>query len=257
MRDRVATVLIKDDRPYFSAFANGLSAAGYEVHKERQVDPIPGDVLLLWNRLPTQDHIARLYERIGATVLIAENGWIGENTYTLCQSYHCGAGYWFVGEESRWPKFGIQVQPWRKSGEHILVIPQRGMGIPPIAMPRTWTADTIKILENETDRPIRIREPRHRLTPLEPDFDDCHAVVTWASGAGIKAIVAGIPVFYKMPGWVGQYAAVYGIEPDFYGVGDLEKPYLGQREMMLHVMSWAMWQLDEIETGEPFKCVLR
>ena len=230
----------------------GLSKLGYELAQVPKDDPQPGDILVLWNRLPTMNDTANRYELAGCPVIICEHGWIGEDTYAVALSQHNGLGHWHVGEESRWPGFGIDTKPWRESGDHILVIPQRGMGVPPVAMPRDWSERTVNWLKGITDRPIRVRNPKHRRTPLEPEFENCHAVVTWASGAGIKAIVAGIPVFYEMLNWIGWPAARF--TP---ATPNIENPYLGERNTMLHSLSWAMWKDTEIATGEPFRCVLQ
>lgn len=246
-----ASVLFRiEPRERWAAFEGGLAALGYNVQRHPLDVPHENDVLVLWNRLPLHEHFAERYEKVGASVLIAENGWIGEDTYALCARYHNGAGSWRVGDESRWPSFGIELKPWRKTGDHILVIPQRGMGTVGIAMPRTWRADTVEALQKRTKREIRVRCPSKRNTPLEPEFENCHAVVTWASGAGVKAIVAGVPVFYEMRDWIGATAASPLCT-------DLEDPFLGDRKPMLHTLSWAQWKAEEIITGEPFKCVLR
>lgn len=227
----------------------GLRGLGFDLAELPKLDPTPDDVLVLWNRLSTLDPFARRYESAKAKVIIAEHGWIGKDTYTFCLNHHNGAGTWWVGSESRWPSFGIEVKPWRTNGEQILVVPQRGMGIPPVAMPREWTKDVTRRLSKLTSRKIVVRDPADRIHPIEPEFRGCHAIVTWASGAGIKAIAEGYPVFYEMPQWVGAYAAIRGLD-------DLENPYLGERDTLFHKISWAMWRPDEIERGEPFKCLL-
>lgn len=195
------------------------------------------------------DHFARHYEEAGAKVVIAENGWIGRGTYALCLGNHNGAGTWQVGLETRWPSFGIPLKPWRKDGRKILVVPQRGMGVPPAAMPRPWGDEVVARLRKVTDRPIEVRWPQDRIHPFEEALKDVHAVVTWASGAGIKSIVAGVPVFYEMDKWIGRLAARPGIQK-------IEEPYLGERETMLHRLSWAMWKADEIDSGEAFMMLL-
>jgi hypothetical protein len=73
--------------------------------------------------------------------------------------------------------------------------------------------------------------------------------VTWGSGAAIKAIAAGIPVFHELKCWIGAEAAQFGIE-------DLEHPFLGDRHLMFHRLSWAMWTSEELESGEPFRWLL-
>ena len=226
----------------------GIQALNFETIDRPSSNPHRDDLLLLWNRLPTRNKDAEIYEKAGAKVVIAENGWIGKDTYAICLNHHNGAGYWRVKNESRWPSFGIEVKPWRTKGEHILVVPQRGIGVPPVAMPRDWTPKVLERLSAVTSRPIVVRYPEFRIHPIEPEFRDAWAVVTWASGAGIKAIASGIPVFYEMPKWIGGLAARMGID-------DLENPYLGERDTMFHALSWAMWRPEEIERGDPFRCL--
>lgn len=227
----------------------GLRGLGFDLAELPKLEPNKDDVLVLWNRLSTHDPFAKRYEAAGAVVIIAEHGWVGENTFALCRGQHNGAGLWHVGPRTRWPVFGIDAKPWRETGDHILVVPQRGMGIPPVAMPRTWTADVVQRLSTLTQRPIVVRYPGERIHPIEPEFRGCHAIVTWASGGGIKAIVEGYPVFYEMPYWIGAYAAIRGLDL-------IETPYLGERNTLFHHLSWAMWKRDEIADGEPFRCLL-
>lgn len=234
-----------------SHFGIGLKKLGFQLAERPKNEPAPEDVLVIWNRLPTVDSDAARYEAAGAKVIVCEHGWVKpEKFYAICRNHHNGYGTWRVGRRSRWPDFGIGVKPWRTNGEHILVIPQRGMGVPPVAMPRNWLQDVLPRLAKVTDRPIKVRYPEFRIHPIEPEFEGAHAIVTWASGGGIKAIVEGYPVFYEMPGWIGAFAARPGLE-------DLERPYLGERDTMFHQMSWAMWTAEEIERGEPFECLLQ
>ena len=110
------------------AFEQGLGGLGYE--PTRQPEPKKGNVLVLWNRYARDEQIARAYEKAGGHVLITENAWLGpeekdKHLFALCRGHHNGAGTWHVGEQKRfdWP-----VKPWRKDGDYILVLPQRGMG---------------------------------------------------------------------------------------------------------------------------------
>jgi hypothetical protein len=233
-------------------FGKGLQRLGYQIANVPKQEPTKNDVLVIWNRLHTTDGHAKRYEAAGAKVVICENGWIGEDTYAICLGQHNGAGDWYIGPTSRWPSFGIDVKPWRTKGEHVLVIPQRGMGIPPVGMPRNWQVTVTERLNDLTDRPIRIRYPQFREDPLEPDFRDAHCTVIWGSGAGIKSIVAGVPVYYEMPEWIGSPAAT-----DLLVVDTLERPFIGDRDAMLHNLSWAMWKTEEIERGEPFECLFQ
>ena len=74
-----------------------------------------------------------------------------------------------------------------------------------------------------TKRPVAFRRhPGQRGNP-EPDFSNVWACVTWGSGAGIKALAAGIPVFNCFEHWIGKTAATPLIG------ADLEKPFVGDR----------------------------
>ena len=48
--------------------------------------------------------------------------------------------------------------------------------------------------------------------------------------------------------WIGAPAATCN--------WDIERPYLGDRDVMLHRLSWAQWTWDEISSGEAFKWLL-
>jgi hypothetical protein len=142
-------------------------------------------------------------------------------------------------------------RPWRSTGDHIVVLPQRGMGEPGVRMEKSWTADVVRRLEAVTRRPIVVRDhpgPRPH-PPLMHELEGAWCAVTWASGGGIKAICYGIPVFYEFPKWIGAEAAVFGIDR-------IEAPYLGSPGTMLRKLSWAQWSRQEIATGEPFRWLL-
>lgn len=233
------------------AFDQGLARAGYDVVSMSKKPPEPGDLLVIWNRYQHFDYFAKQFEKAGAAVIVVENGWLGrEKHFAIARSHHNGAGGWAVGDESRWLALDIPLQPWRSAGEHILLLPQRGIGPPGVAMPLQWTASAYARLKKITGRPIRVRpHPGTNPVPLEPDFENCWAAVTWGSGAAIQAIVAGIPVFYELEPWIGGPAATYGIE-------NIEEPFLGDRRPMLERLAWAQWTAAEVSSGEPFRWLL-
>lgn len=237
------------------AFAEGLRLSGYIPILKSDHPPRLKDVLILWNRYPRDEHRARLYEARGNHVIITENAWLGpeekeKHLFALCRGHHNGAGTWAVGPDDRWGNLLETPRPWRSSGTHILVLPQRGMGERGIAMDKSWTQDVIARLRQKTKRPIKVRT-HPGVRPHPPiDFSDCWAAVTWGSGAAIKALVAGIPVFYEFPNWIGASAARYGID-------DVEDCFLGDRGPMFHRLSWATWSADEIAKGIPFTWLLR
>lgn len=245
---RACLLIRREITERFRAFRSGLAECGFSVSDAVIENPTPDDVLVIWNR-HRHNGLARQFENVGARVLVAENGWInradGGKQIALCLGHHNGAGTWFEGPEDRWSRLGIELRP-RCRGSHILLLEQRGIGEPGVAMPRDWVSRTIGQLQRTTSRKIVIRRHPGNHEPMpEPDWRDCWAAVTWASGAAIKAIIAGVPVFYGLENWIGGPAAKLGYE-------DLENPFMGDRLPMLRRLAHAQWSLAELSTGEPF-----
>jgi hypothetical protein len=255
--------------PHYRADAAiaGLEAAGFKVLADLK-SPQPGDVLLTWNRYGPSDIEARRFENAGATVIVMENGLIGagedsyrkvhdangEGLYVLALAYHNGPGPWAIGAPGRWREQGIEVQPWRTDGEEILVLPARGIGPVEVAQPRHWMETTVRRLGKLTKRRIRVRaHPGNGPTqlPLAKDLANAWAVVTWGSGAAVKAIAAGVPAFYQLLGWVGAPASLALGAP-------IERPFRDDaaRERMLDRLAWMQWSIPEIETGAPFLALM-
>lgn len=248
-----AAVLIRPGSGYRpDKFGAGLRRFGYSVSNEYKRQPEPDDLLLIWNRSRCFDPIALIYERHGARVVVAENGYIGETAgqkpYALALGHHNGPGRWYVGDA---PRFIPPQKPWRESGNHILVMPQRGVGPKGVAMPGAWPRTIMAKLREMTDRPIRMRKhPGADRPDPWPDLIDAHAVVTWGSGGGIKSIAHGVPVFHDLPGWIGGVAA----NPL---VGQLEICSMPCRERLWHIVSWAQWTAEELASGVAFEGLLR
>lgn len=256
MVDRTATVLIRPQPNYRrDAIWAGLERRGFKCTANVLRQPKPEDVLVIWNRYGGNQLVAGQYEAAGATVIVVENGWIGQDDrglphYAMCLKHHNGAGEWHVGDDDRWTRLNTTLSPWRSDGRHILVLPQRGIGPLGVGMPSNWVEDALGRLRAATKRLVRVRQhPGKTRPPLDPDFSGCWAAVTWGSGAAIKAIAAGIPVFYDMPNWIGGPAAVRGLD-------NIEQPFLGDRLPMLRRLAWAQWSVAEIRAGEPFKWLL-
>jgi hypothetical protein len=245
---RACLLLRRSHYTRWRQFETGLKRLGFEI-TDNAGKPRPGDVLVLWNRHLHYERWARAYERAGAAVIVAENGWIGKiddcKPIALARLHHNGAGWWPVGETDRWPRCGVELAPWRTTGEHILVLPQRGFGEPGVAMPLGWTTGAMTRLRRATRRKLVLRQHPGTHEPKDPDFSDVWAAVTWGSGAGIKALAAGIPVFYDMPNWIGAGAALHGIDA-------IETPRMDDsRAAVFGRLAWAQWSPLEIETGEP------
>jgi hypothetical protein len=234
----------------WSAFKRGLERCGFMVAIDNPFEPKEGDIFVTWNRFPNVEATCRQFEKVGGLVLVAENSWIkpvGEKRggmVSLCAGHHNGVGTWPIGDSERWRSFGIELSPWRTTGECVLVLPQRGYGEAGVAMSGSWLQQTLNRLPQFTKRTITVRPHPGLFRPKEPDFSKVWCAVTWASGAAVKALVAGIPVFYELKNWIGASTAKHGLR-------DIENPFLGDRLPTFERLAWAQWYLDEVESGEP------
>lgn len=218
------------------AFRAGLEAIGYRVELGLTWEPRADDVMVCWNRIGDTHRAAEGFEARGLKVLIAENAAFGNDLrggrwYSLARNYHNTAGRFPVGDGGRWDALGIELAPWRTEGETV-ILPQRGIGPPGVAMPRGW----------ELGKAGRIRPHPGRFDAIsiEKDLAAAGKVITWGSGAAIKALMLGIPVESHMPNWIG--------EQDNTDAGRLE---------MFRRLAWAQWRLEEFATGAPFKAMLQ
>lgn len=241
------------------AFAAGLAAAGFHVEHRMTDNPGPDDILVCWNRYGEVDRVARRFEVHGNRVLVAENGYlgndfVGDRWYALARGQHNGAGAWPNSGADRWDSLGVKLAPWHGKGGEIVVLPQRGIGPMGVAMPRDWLG---KVERRLSKAGIAYRVRRHpgagAEVPLEKDLADASAVVTWGSGAAIKALAMGVPVFHDMPNWIGAAAAL--------PVDALLRREPGKRndEDRLETfrrLAWAQWRLDEIKDGTAFRSLL-
>jgi hypothetical protein len=206
--------------------------AAFEKGLKRIGDP---EVFLTWNRIGAADQTAREFEARGLPVIVAENAawgneFQGHRWYSLARTYHNTAGMFPVGGPERWGRLNVELQAWRTSGERV-VLPQRGIGPKAVAMPRDWPA-------RQVGR-IRSHPGTRHCKPLDEDLANAGQVVTWGSGAAIKALMWGIPVESHMPNWIGE-----------------QNNTNEGRLAMFRRLAWAQWTLEEIENGTAFEHLL-
>lgn len=237
------------------AFVRGLRAVGFDVILQPPAPNVrPGDALLIWNRYGQYHDFANVAQKAGASVIVAENAYVGidrENRrrYALANGGHNGSGAWPVGGPERWDALGIELKAWRTEGDHILVAPNRSFGMPGFIMPPNWAESLVTRLRARTKRPIKVRPHPGNGPPKTPLIDDMRgawAVVIWSSSVGCEALIEGIPVICESPWWIAKGAALRSLN-------DLETAELPDRLPALRRLAWAQWTVEEIESGVPFQ----
>lgn len=257
-----AVILVRTVPTYRQeAFTEAVKKLGYTPVYGVIQNPRSTDLLIIWNRGGTGDRQAKEFEKNNAPVIVVENSYLDmkgtKKSFAMALNHHNGAGTWPSDNVSRFEMLNINLLPWKPGGRFVTLLPQRGIGEPGIAMPRTWQARMLKQLTPAAVK-HHVYTRRHPGTmkekdvvPLEQDMSNTWAAVTWASGSGIKALVLGVPVFYTFDRWIGGSAAHYGVEPLRTDIDPIS--LMGNRIEMLENLAYAQWTVEEVITGDPIK----
>lgn len=112
---------------------------------------------------------------------------------------HSGVG---ESDGKRFASLGIEIKPWRESGEHIVVCPQ---SLPfmktVVGYTGIWESAAVAFLKARTQREIRVRgwSPNKSVlaSTLGEDLKGAHALMTWSSAAAVTAVLEGVPVIVQ------------------------------------------------------------
>ena len=166
---------------------------------------------------------------------------------------------------------GVKLQPWRQSGQHVLLCLQRDGGWSMAGWDVVdWALKNIIEIRKYSDRPIRIRphpgDKKARKycvrllklcqgrrinqvmisgegTSLMDDFINCWAVVNHNSSPAVAAVIEGIPVILTDP--VRSQAQDMSTQ----GIHRIETPLMPDREAWIQRISQFHWSHEELCSG--------
>jgi len=157
------------------------------------------------------------------------------------------ASGWEAPDWPRWAALGIRIQPWRRQGQHVLVVAQSSTHMRCVAgQGASWWRGAVAMLKRHTDREIVVRgwrsDKRALAATLSESLRDAWALVTWSSAAANEALLAGVPVFAA-----GPCAASPMAERDLTRI---ETPiYPDGRAAWAAALAGRQWTLDEMRAG--------
>jgi hypothetical protein len=153
----------------------------------------------------------------------------------------------------RFARLGLEIQPWKRTGRHILVVVQSNTYMSVVAGKGSgWWENALAEIRMHTDRPIVLRGWRSNkmalAKTLRESLVDCWALVTWSSAAANEAILAGVPVFVA-----GECAASKMGLSDF---SRIEFPvYPEGRARWAAALAGQQWSLDEFRKGVAWRAL--
>jgi hypothetical protein len=207
------------------------------------------------------------YRGQGKPVIIIEIGALYRgNTWKISVNNVTAQGYYGHLDNldfDRPRKLGISLATQLTTKPNIVIALQHTKSLQVANIPdmTAWLTDTIKIVQNNTSRPITIRpHPRCQIPmpylpagvtveqprPVANTYDsfdmhfDCHAVINYNSGPGIQAAIAGVrPV-------VDNTSLAY---PVSVGFADIEQPYTTDRSLWLTQVCHTEYTVEELRRG--------
>ena len=263
--------------PVFDAFIKSLQNAGETVliNSEEKCD-----VAVIWSvlwlgRMAQYRKIWDAYKRRGKPVIVLEVGGIKRNETWKIGINGVNREADFANDEvteERWTKFKINLQPWKQTGENIIICGQHGSSHqwrdnPPMIQ---WFEQQIKSVRQYTDKPIVIRpHPRNHVniasnkfskvkiigpkrdqntyddTNLSEVFKSAWALINHSSNPAMQAVFNGVPVFVS--------PASLSFDVGNSNIGNIINPNMPDRQMWANKLAYTEWWLDEIEKGIPWQ----
>ena len=265
-----------NSKDIFDKFITSLKNAGEEVFINQKTN---ADVAVIWSvlwsgRMSAYRSIWNEYQRKGKPVVVIEVGGIKRNETFKIAINGINREADFANhnfDDKRWPKFNIQLKPWKQTGDNIIICGQHTNSHQwrnNKAMHR-YIPDQINEIRKHTDRPIVIRpHPRNNFhidvtkyksvkfvnpvrdrdtyddTDFTTQLNTAWAVVNYSSNPAIQSVFRGVPVFVS--------TASLCFEVGNKKLRNINSPVMPDRSEWINKLAYTEWWIDEIEKGLPW-----
>ena len=250
---------------YVDAFISG-SGRG-KIYQFRDLKELPREELTMYGILAGSGEIYKWCEKENKNFYFMDHGYFTNahnhpHWLRITKNKHCQN---ILQEKptDRYEKYFKQdIKPWNK-GKKILVLPPTN-AIANFFNVTDWLSKTLKILKDNTDREINVREKPYNPTieidhvgatvkvdkPTvhkgNIDWQDYYATVTYNSNTMIASLANGVPVFCDK---INSAAAPIS-ETDF---SKIETPKYGDRIALFSSLAYNNWTLQEMTNGTAWR----
>lgn len=263
-----------NSKPVFEAFEHSLRSAGHTV----VYNDMNADVAVIWSvlfhgRMAKNKEVWNTFRKSNRNVIVLEVGGIKRGTTWKVglNGINRNGDYIPSGNNNdRARSLGLNLKPWKTSGDYILICGQHDKSLQWQDMPAMskWVMNTIDQLQIHYKYPIIFRpHPRCKLPDIErqyknvyrqnpkpivntyDDFDmnfsNIKYTVSWSSNPGIHSIINGVPAH------VGPYSLAFDVGcPHLLMV---DNPNTPDRQQWLNDYAWTEFTVEEILQGIPLK----
>ncbi len=212
----------------------------------------------------------------GKPLIVIETPLLGRTISDEHKEYRVGLNHFMRGladfnnknsKPDRFNKLGLKIKPWRKKGDHVLIVGQNMFDASLFGIDfEWWTKNTIQHLRKHTDREIRFRDhPENKdqmknlidtykwcnvtysnSGSINDDLKNAHCTIAYTSGSSVDSILSGIPVIT-----CSEYNFLWPISS--HSLEDVENPKCDKREQLLYDLAYTQWTVEEIRQGKPWQ----
>ena len=267
-----------NSQPVFAALIKHLQSKGEKIVLNKYDNTC--DVAVIWSvlwqgRMAGNKKVWDDFRSQGKPVVVLEVGGLLRNTTWKMGINGINRDADFANQsydDKRWPLFKLELKPWQKTGNVIVICGQhhtseQWKGLP---QPKNWCEQRIKEIRKYCDKPIVIRPhprnvfdfdetkyPHVRVNLPKKDYstyDDTDfkkvlrstwAVVNHSSNPAIESILNGIPVF------VSESSLCYDVGN--HTLADIAQPAMPARQNWANQLAYTEWTTEEIGMGLPWK----
>lgn len=194
----------------------------------------------------------------GRLYYYVDNGYFGNNIskqwFRIIKNHVHDVREIIARDRSRLDRCMLQLKP-RSPGRNILLAPPSAKSFTIWDIDQQqWIQDTVKKIQQHSDRPIVIREKRSREERMTVDTmdealsRDVHCLITYNSVAAVEAVMAGKPAICLGPNAAQQVSSrtLEDIDNAFFPDDDL-------REAWLRHLSYSQFCFTEMSDGTAWK----
>jgi hypothetical protein len=190
--------------------------------------------------------------------------------YSLGSVYPNSGTYFFDDlDRTKWNTFsswhGVDLKPWRTTGNHILVLCQRPKGFNMFTDQEVWLDKTVAKIRKHSRRPIMIRmhpgdgtrfkqiekiQKKYGTSVTISEHENIRdALVNCWCTVGINSTPNVVAAIEGIPGYVEDPSRSWAADVAFNDLALVETPPLPDRSEWIHKIANIHWSNDEVRSG--------
>lgn len=196
--------------------------------------------------------------------------------YSMGTVYPDSGTYFFDDiDTAKWSQFsaqhGVTLKPWRKSGDHVLILCQRPKGFNMFLDQDSWLEKTVTKIRQHTQRAIMIRmhpgdstrfkqiekiQKRYGTTVSISEHENIRdALVNCWCTVGINSTPNVVAAIEGIPGYIEDSQHSWAADVAFTDLAQIEDPPLHDRTAWIHKIANIHWSNQQVISGQLWSAI--